>query len=251
MKISTLAALTLLVHSASAQTSDSIALRSLKNRELNMPCKKYNENDMTDVPAVHGLHLELNTGASMYTGHLSALQRIPEPAVGFQVGGRTNKFSYDFGCNLHWATAPQSFTMYRGDSLYSTRYTGAGYLGLDFGYQLYRNNRQELDAFAGIGYAVFDVRYDSTQSFSYHSPDINAGLGYRYYFRHRDFGDRETFTYLALQAKYRFLFYDNPAATPINGNSLSLTLAIGGYTTARPGNMSSGFGRGFMDALNR
>lgn len=240
----------LLYYSAYAKNSGHIVKKSEGACGLYPPV---NRNNIPDDDVIHGVHLALNTGSSLYTGHLSALQNTPEPAIGFQLGGRTNKLDYDFSCNLHWATAPQSFTIDRNDSLYSTQYKGGGYLGIDFGYQLYRKNRSELNLLFGTGLSVFDITYDSSKNYSYHSPDISAGLGYQYYFRHREFDDRETFSYIAFEARYHLLFYNNPAATSLDGNALSLTLAIGTYSTARIAfnDLSSGIGRGLMDAFQK
>lgn len=193
----------------------------------------YSQNTMADVSYIHGVHLELNTGAWVYSGNLHTMQPKPEPALGFKAGGRWKNLSYDFSCQLHWSTSPGLLTVFKSDSLYNAHYGGAGYLAIDWGYQVYRRNRVELDLLAGMGYSTFDVTFDSSKNYSYHSPIINLGIGCRYYFRHRQFDDREVFDYILLQPNYHLLFYRNPEAVSLNGQAFSLTVAIGCYSTAR------------------
>ena len=213
---------------------------------------RYSRNSMADVPAISGINLELNTGSLIYGGPLSALQSGAQPSVGFLLGGRTNKVSYALACNLSWAHSPESFAMRIDDSVHNAQYKGCGYLGLNLGYQLYRKNKSELDGLFGAGYSVFDAAYDPAGSISYHSPDISFGLGYRFYFRHRQFDSREVFDYMALQAKYHFLSFDAPGNSTIDGNAFSLSIAIGAYSHSNDVSsreIFSGLGNSFLNEL--
>lgn len=191
----------------------------------------YNPNGMEHLPTISGPHLQGQTGMWQYMGNIRNVLPVTHPMIGFQLGGRSGKVFYDFDWELHWSTVSPKFNYRRNNKNYALEGNGAGYMGLDMGYEVSRKKRWELDALAGIGYGLFDASGDSISTVTFRTPDVHAGMGGRYYFRHRQFGDHEIFEYLGLAAQYRLLFYNNAGGTPINGQALSITMSIGIYTS--------------------
>ena len=181
-----------------------------------------------------GVSYGLNFGLWHPMGKLDILGN--HPYLGCFLGGRSGGFSCDVVMNIAFNKTPNHYYVKKDDSVYNTNYFIGYYLGLDFGQALFRTKRNELAVLAGIAYDGIstieppDNSSNTDYSKTLNSLNLNAGLGYKFYYNHIKNKKSNNHAYVGLQAKYNFVSYKNGGGTDLTGNSLTFTLTWGGYS---------------------
>jgi hypothetical protein len=169
------------------------------------------------------MHLSLIAGIWIPTGDIKILGNHPD--VGFQVGSKRNKWSYDFTCSFKWGDTPTPYWARRTKSTNNrelTREFFGGYLGFDVGRDVFKKRGHEIQALMGLGYDGFDVFEENSGMpvESVGSYNLNFGLEYRYYF--------SSSFYIGLRGKYNVVDYRLNHVIDFTGNPITIHLAIGG-----------------------
>ncbi len=184
-----------------------------------------------------GVSYGLNFGQWHPTGQLAVLG--DHPFLGAYIGGRGGGFSCDFVMNFGFGDAANRYIVVKDDSIYNTKYFFNYYIGLDFGQALFRTNHSELAFLYGIAYdgiETIDVSSNSNSNANSNatgkvlsSLNLNTGLGYKFYYRHITNDNSYRHPYVALQAKYNFVSYNNNGGTDLTGRSFTFSLIWGMY----------------------
>ena len=179
-----------------------------------------------------GLSYGLNYGMWHSTGKLAIIG--DHPYLGCYFGGRGEGFTTDFVMNFAFNNSPNYITVVKDDSVYHTDYFVGYYIGLDFGQALFRTKRHEIAVLAGIAYdGIAVIENTSTDNKSngktLNSLNLNAGLGYKFYYKHVKSRDVRRHSFIGIQAKYNFVSYRNGGGTDLTGNSVTIGISWGGY----------------------
>jgi len=168
-------------------------------------------------------HIAFLSGLWVPLGENKLLGNHPE--LGFMVGTKVNKYLVDLTLLFRFLQSSAKYkTRYKGDLINSDHFLGA-YIGLDLGYEIYRNTKYEFDLIGGFGYDGIDVVKSSSKNSddgkTLHSFNMNAGLGYRYYF------SEYSSEHLGLEARINRVDYDNKGGTNLSGNTVSIRILYG------------------------
>jgi hypothetical protein len=157
----------------------------------------------------------------MPRGNISALGS--HPLIGFQIGSAWKNLSLDFEFSLRFTNAPKDYQTVQYGYIYDTRYHVGTYLGLDGAYAIQRFQKHQVNALFGVGYDNLTLlkasSEDADDAKNISSINLNAGIGYKYYFKRNQ--------YIGLLGKYNLLFYKNRGGTDLSGNAVTLTLVYG------------------------
>jgi hypothetical protein len=179
------------------------------------------------------MHMSWLTGIWIPTGDIEVLGNHPD--MGFQIGYKKNKMSFDMTLTFKWGDTPTPYWARRTKSNNSrelTREFFGGYFGFDVGRDLVVSKRHELQALFGLGFDGFDVFADngSMPAESVASYNLNFGLGYRYYL--------SSSFYMGLRAKYNVVDYTLNNVIDFTGNPITIHFAVGGlYNLAKKNNL--------------
>lgn len=167
------------------------------------------------------------------------LQHIgSHPLMGFMLGAKRSRLMIDVSFQFRFLLSPNYYLTQRADTLVRTRHHAGYYFGGDFGYSLLHNKKHQFDVLCGVAVdavktlaGTFDANGDViTEGVNLSSLNINPGLGYRKYLRHRKNRSAARHSYIGVQARYNFVNYNNKAGTDLTGNAFSICLIYGGYT---------------------
>lgn len=171
------------------------------------------------------VNLALMTGLWIPTGGLTVLGVHPE--FGFQGGIKFKKFNFDVTLLLSFLNSAHDYYARRpglSDSLILTNHYLGGYIGLDFGYDIFQKRRHEVQLLAGAGGSGFDALNENKdkgyKAESVWSYDFNIGTGYRYYFR--------PYTYVGVKVKLHFADYTSGHIVDFTGYPLTIEFSFGG-----------------------
>lgn len=146
--------------------------------------------------------------------------------IGFKLGtsGMIPHVGIAFSSMARLGRMPDLIDVKAGDSIYRSRgYTAAGF-GIDAFYNLLRHRAHALNIEGGAGLdiqRILSVKRDDIHpkvKRTLVSPDINFGVGYQCWLFN---------TYLGIDVKYHFLFYNNEGGTSMGGNALTIGLVLG------------------------
>lgn len=172
-----------------------------------------------------GLSCAIFTGYWMPTENLADLGNHPE--IGMQGGYFNGKMKYGLILSARFLKAPQDYRVRQNDSNYVTDDFNAILIGAEIGRALYKSARNELDLNLGIAYDGLTVvsgdEEEGIDPVMVESINLNLGLEYRFYYNLKN--------YLALDARYHFLNYQNNINNDLTGNALTVRLAWG-FTTS-------------------
>jgi len=73
-----------------------------------------------------------------------------------------------------------------------------------------------------------DDNPDNDKSHLISSLNTNFGLGYRYFYKNGE--------YIGLQGKYNIVNFSNPGGTNFSGNTLTISLIVGGFFNEKKSN---------------
>lgn len=174
------------------------------------------------------LHSGLIGGTWTPRGELSILGTHPN--LGFFIGGKKNKFTYDLNISFKFLNVSNGYEARRdGESspLESTNHFFGGYFGIDLAREITKWNKNEIQFLLGAGIDGFDALkededagIDAASAFTY---NFNFGLGYKYNLSHRE--------YLALHLKYNIADYTLNNVVDYTGNAITFSLVWGFYTS--------------------
>ena len=172
-----------------------------------------------------GLSFAIFTGYWMPTENLADLGNHPE--IGLQGGYFKGKMKYGLMLSARFLKTPDDYRVRQNDSNYVTDKFNAILVGAEIGRALYKGARNELDLNLGIAYdGITVVAGDEEEGIDpvmVESINLNLGLEYRFYYNLKN--------YLALDARYHFLNYQNNINNDLTGNALTVRLAWG-FTTS-------------------
>ncbi|MGB3092115.1 MAG: hypothetical protein WBC42_02760 [Candidatus Zixiibacteriota bacterium] len=191
------------------------------NRYNHTDLKSYYENEVEETLSETEYHLGLIGGAWFPQGNSKTLGI--HPTLGFSLGFKQNKILYDFTGILRFLDSSNRYTIEHKGSVIETNDFLGGYIGLDLGYEAYRDRRNEIDFVIGAGYDGFTAyrnKDDEKDTKDIDSFNFNVGLGYRYYYS--DF----TTEYIGFQVRTNIVSYYNPGGTNLSGNTVSLRIIL-------------------------
>ena len=192
----------------------------------------------------------LTAGVWMPQGNAAMLG--VHPNVGFVIGGRFDKVMVDFEAAIKFLRTKEHYVVIADGVPHSTNYFFGGSIGIGGGYELWRRKTNEFDLLGGIAWDGFDALPGSGNSNNNNNNDpsktlgsfnMNAGLGYKFFFHNPDDPGKKPCSYLGLQARYNFVNYLNEGGTNLSGNAITVGLIVGSYSrrgmarnivTARP-----------------
>jgi|GEM_PF-1191422 len=188
-----------------------------------------------------GINIAAVSGVWIPTGQLKNLGT--HPYLGFLLGGKWRRFTADMNLSISFLNASQAHTTkIYNDSLVTVRDFTGFYFGIDAGYSIAQRKKSELDILGGIAYDGLEVWRDpnansnnnnSTNNSKYlNSVNLNAGLGYKYYFHTVRDSKKLTRGYLWLQAKYNYVDFHNNGGTPVSGNAITVSVLCGMFGRA-------------------
>ena len=183
--------------------------------------KSYYENEVEETLSETEYHLGFIGGAWFPQGNSKALGI--HPTLGFSLGFKQDKILYDFTGILRFLDSSNRYTIEHKGSVIETNDFLGGYIGLDLGYEAYRDRRNEIDFVIGAGYDGFTAyrnKDDEKDKKDIDSFNFNVGLGYRYYYS--DF----TTEYIGFQVRTNLVSYYNPGGTNLSGNTVSVRIIL-------------------------
>lgn len=173
-------------------------------------------------------HLGLYSGIWIPGGNAALLGN--HPVIGIQVGVRSqNKMIYNLSIESKFSKPKNEYTILRDGIIDTSNRFGGVYLGVDVEREILKLRKNTISLLAGIGYDGFDAIKVNTEdddlnndnSHMISSVNTNFGLAYRHYFLKS--------TYFGFQGKYNIVNYSNRGGTNFAGNTLTISLSIGGF----------------------
>ncbi|GEM_PF-2874581 len=176
------------------------------------------------------VHASVFTGLWIPTGNLQPLGI--HPTLGFQLGGKKNKLSYDLTVAFMFGASAEPYPAKRNRDADTTELT-SHYFGvngsIDFGWDLFSKKANEIQLKAGVGFDGFDA-FDVEEGVKNMSGtisvlDLSAGVAYRRYLAKRG--------YLGLEVKYHHVNYSTSGIVDMNSAPITIRLIYGGLMNLR------------------
>jgi hypothetical protein len=160
------------------------------------------------------------------------------PFFGYRLGVNYKKLTADLSLGVKFAKSPNTYQVYKNDSIWNTDYFGGIYFGLDAGYELFRFGKNSIDIIGGIAYENINTLNEKRDdccgccsndnnnnkiTYNLNSLNLNIGLGYKFYFQKQ----RNNQRYLGIDIKYNLVNFKNPLGTNLNGNTYTINLILG------------------------
>ncbi len=162
----------------------------------------------------------ISTGVWIPMGEMAALGVHPELGVVF--GGKGGRLSCDFDLSIRFLNSSHYDAKW-GDSIYNTNHFFGAYIGLDFGWDLYRGKQNNLVLLGGIGWDGFEaISSEMLNSSDYafvSSYNFNFGVG----FMHRFNGS----AYMNIQLKCNIVNYTMNNVIDYKGVPITVKVLFG------------------------
>lgn len=152
------------------------------------------------------------------------------PSLGVSLGFEKRVFRGEINLSMRFLKPQNNYEVLLENYEYTSNYYLGGYIGLDFGYNLYQiADNKKIELISGIGFDGFD--YTSDEDFDYptslNSFNFNIGLGYTLnYTRLHPFTRDIRYKYIRIEPKINFVNYKNPEAK-IPGKVITLNFIFG------------------------
>jgi hypothetical protein len=168
----------------------------------------------------------------------------PHPSIGYTVGGKSaNNFFVDFRIDIRFLRSPVYYQVQMDTLMLRTNYFFGVAIGLDGGYEIKRG-KNAMDIIGGIAYESMsaissrDHTYIDFNSSYYNNRNtggrssfcMNAGLAYKRYLTHKIKNGNVTGSYLSLQVRYHWLFFNNFSGTDMSGGAWTCGITYGGFS---------------------
>ncbi len=160
------------------------------------------------------------------------------PLLGFQLGLKNDGWLYGFAVQFSFLNARQSYTVRHEGELVATKHFFGGFIGLEGGKELWRSQRSEIDALAGIGWDGFDALTSKKNETAktINSLNLNLGLGVRRFLKPYESG------YIGVEGRYNFVNYASNGGSDLSGNTITLRVVYGWLGNARKNSRLRAFG---------
>lgn len=209
-----------------AKPSDSL-LQKLAGKEFNgttLQAEQKRENRYKNPTRHFGM--AITGGAFTPTGNLAKIGA--KATLGLQSFYVKNKWSVNVELVGRISSKGSYVSVLDKDSLFKVNNSSGVYVGLGCNYELVKLKRHGVELQTGMGYegitfVLVKGEYgakDYTKDRS--SLNVNAGLGYRYYFE-----KYSPFSYLGLSVRYDYLDYKNKGGSSLSGNAIVIALNVG------------------------
>lgn len=193
----------------------------------NTNVKKYYNNAVNKYKDKPDMHYCVFTGVWIPTGNAKLLGN--HPLLGLQGGIRCKKTTYNLTMYFKFIDSQKDYQIKRNGKLDTTSYFFGGFVGGDVEREIFKFKRSQFDLLGGIAWDGFDAvktnvnddNPNNDEAVTINSFNINFGVGYKYYFLNKK--------YIAIQGRYNFVNYINKGGTNMSGNSLTLSLLVGGF----------------------
>lgn len=165
----------------------------------------------------------LYSGVWIPTGDLKAMG--VHPVLGFGLGMKSDKNSYDFMLELKFLNTPDFYMAKRKKISESepTRYFFGGYIGFEYSRDILQNSKNELFYSIGAAFDGFDMFEEDPEnninSSSTGSYNFNMGGGYRFALK--------SSSWLSIQGRYNVVDYTLGNIFDLKGHTVSLRLVYG------------------------
>jgi hypothetical protein len=183
-----------------------------------------------------GVGIGLTTGTWIPTGNLSIVGN--HPFLGYVVGGRSKKFMCDVRVDIRFLRSPNTYQVVARNRVFNTdRFWGLLW-GLDAGYELTAQKKHAVEILGGLGWEYFQalsgavMRQNNLRNNagSLSTLNLNAGLGYKFFYRTRERNGSINFSYVSLYGKYNFLYYNNSGGSDLSGGAFTIGMNYGFYS---------------------
>lgn len=172
-------------------------------------------------------HYSFYSGIWIPTGNAALLGN--HAVIGMQLGVRKQKMTYNLSLDVKVGKSKNEYTILREGNIENTSTFMGLFLGFDVERELYSFRKNKIGLVGGIGYDGFATVLVNTEdedpnndvSHMVSSFNTNFGLMYRHFFAKS--------TYIGLQGKYNFVNYSNPGGTNFAGNTISVSVVLGGF----------------------
>lgn len=152
------------------------------------------------------------------------------PTLGGQVGIKKNRFTYNLTMAFKFLSSKEYYLTEYDGSLKSTNNFFGAYAGGDVSYEFLYLGKHPLYLNSGIAFDGFDAvesdnngnNNNNKSGKTIESFNFNVGMGYRFMFRSR--------SYLAVQANYNFVNYQNSGGTDLSGNIITTGIIWGNFS---------------------
>lgn len=187
--------------------------------------KEYFEKEYDYLKRVAQVRLEYYMGTWIPYGENDVLGI--HPIVGVKIGVKKWKFILDFYFDFKFGKTSEYYYIQQKDSLYKTDHFSDAALGLNFGFEVFRNLKNEVDANIKIGLDSFEAVKDNksaeSESINISSPNFGFGIQYRYYLKKKGIG------YVGFEGMYNFLQYENDVGvgSDLSGDAITFNISIG------------------------
>jgi hypothetical protein len=185
--------------------------------------------------SITGVGVGLRGGVWLPQSKLALLGN--HPYLGYQIGGKTNKFAWDIAMDIRFGKSPNQYEVMKNDTIRYTNHFSGINVGIEFSHQLARFGRQQIDFQWAVGYEGFQtlptgsntstgqqalVKYIGSAYFS-------PGFVWRVYTGQRFRADLQRYTYLAIAARYHIVDFNNTGGTDLHGNFSTVGIIWGSY----------------------
>ena len=173
------------------------------------------------------LHGSIITGVWIPTAGITKLGVHPQ--LGFQMGMKRNKMSYDLSIIMGFLNTPEYYYARKKgfEAPQLTNYFLNGYVGIDLARDLFSRKGHEISLLGGIGFDGFDTfkdensNNDKSNASTVASFNLNFGFGYRHYLSNSG--------YLGLRLKYNMVNYAMNDIIDFTGNPVTIQFVLGGF----------------------
>jgi hypothetical protein len=155
------------------------------------------------------------------------------PLIGLQLGIRTRQFTYNAALEFRFGKPKNEYAyLHDGYSDTSNSFVGI-YTGIEIERKIFAFRKNEISLLAGLGYDGFDAvnvnkeDSDPNNDISHMIGSVNTNFGFDF----RRFLNKST--YIGLQTKYNIVNYNNTGGTNFSGNTLSISLTVGGFNNQK------------------
>ncbi len=202
-----------------------------------LPVAKNRQTQIKQMENIASFHYAFLAGAWIPNGNLDIMGTHPQ--VGFQIGGKKKKYSFNMILSVAFLNAKESYLARINEdnnNLEKTDHFTHAHIGLDAGYEIMKKENHELQAIGGLAYNTITLKerdekrdIDAVNAGSY---NFNMGLEYRYYFHHKSPSYRRYYygsriSYLGISGKYNIVDYTLNQNLPYSGNTITINLKIG------------------------
>lgn len=168
-------------------------------------------------------HTSIFSGIWLPSKNLKVLGN--HPLLGTHIGFEKGRFCYDLTLEFRFLKSANPYWVEKDNIVYKTQHYFGGLAGIDIGYSLLNQNKNQLLISFGIAYEGFDaltnVNGNGVEETikSINTLNLNPGVSFRRFYWGRN--------YLGIDIRYNFVDYKNYNGTNLSGNAMSIRFKYG------------------------